>query len=127
VTKHVSSIRALAAKEIDGPDDSAGSTRKWICVSAGGRAQLCVGLVRFSGHGGDEHVIYSDVRTHFLRGFLNRRTSYKPWASGTDTQLVPDTETRYMDVTVIQRDSDAFHIIAACSDGFIRFVISIIV
>ena len=110
ITKHVSSVRALAVRELK---DRPGT---WLCVSAGGRAQLSVGLLTITGDG--DHVIHHDVRSHFLRGWL-RRTTNKPWIHD-DVTLVPDPETRYMDVDVIDRCDSHFHIMAACSDSFIR-------
>ncbi|KAI9558766.1 hypothetical protein GHT06_015555 [Daphnia sinensis] len=114
ITKHVSSVRALAVKQLG---DRSGT---WLCISAGGRAQLSVGLLTLSGQGDQIHVIHHDVRTHFLRGWL-RRTTNKPWIHcGDQPSLIPDPETRYMDVDVVHRGDSNFHIIAACSDSFIR-------
>nr|CAH0107907.1 unnamed protein product [Daphnia galeata] len=117
ITKHVSSVRALAVKELRSRSGT------WLCVSAGGRAQLSVGLLTLSGQGDQVHVIHRDVRSHFLRGWLRRATTNKPWIQGGDhLSLIPDPETRYMDVDVVDRgcgDSN-FHIFAACSDSFIR-------
>lgn len=118
ITKHVSSVRALAVKELRSRSGT------WLCVSAGGRAQLSVGLLTLSGQGDQVHVIHRDVRSHFLRGWLRRATTNKPWIQGGDhLSLIPDPETRYMDVDVVDRgcgDSN-FHIFAACSDSFIRY------
>lgn len=114
ITKHVSSVRALAVKQLG---DRSGT---WLSISAGGRAQLSVGLLTLSGQGDQIHVIHHDVRTHFLRGWL-RRTTNKPWIHcGDHPSLIPDPETRYMDVDVVDRGDRNFHIIAACSDSFIR-------
>lgn len=113
ITKHVSSVRALAVKELE---DKAGT---WVCVSAGGRAQLSVGLLTITGQNDRQlHVIHRDVRSHFLRGWL-RRAASKPWLHD-DQLVVPDPETRYMDLDVIDRGNGHFHVIAACSDSFIR-------
>lgn len=93
----------------------------WLCVSAGGRAQLTVGLLTVSGSNDDNnqvHVIYHDVKTHFLCGLFHR-ASNKPWET-TERKIVPDPETRYMDVAVIYKGNKQFHIFAACSDGFLR-------
>lgn len=114
ITKHVSSVRALAVREIKGR--AAGT---WLLASAGGRAQLSIGLVTVSGQGDRVHVIHRDVRSHFLRGLLRRATNNKPWMDG-NPSLIPDPETRYMDVDVVDRGDGNFHIIAACSDSFIR-------
>lgn len=111
VTKHVSSVRALAVRELQ--------PGTWLCVSAGGRAQLSVGLLTVSGQGDHVHVIHRDVRSHFLRGWL-RRTTNKPWVNDDGPALIPDPETRYMDVDVVERGDSHFHVIAACSDSFIR-------
>ncbi|XP_046645596.1 WD repeat-containing protein 6-like [Daphnia pulicaria] len=116
ITKHVSSVRALAVKEL-----ACRSAGTWLCVSAGGRAQLSVGLLTLSGQGDQVHVIHRDVRSHFLRGWLRRAATNKPWIHGSDQlSLIPDPETRYMDVDVVDRGDSNFHIIAACSDSFIR-------
>lgn len=114
ITKHVSSVRALAVVQLAG--DRAGT---WLCASAGGRAQLSVGLLTVSGQGDRVHVIHRDIRSHFLRGWL-RRTNRKPWIHDGNPSLIPDPETRYMDVDVVDRGDSNFHIIAACSDSFIR-------
>ena len=110
IPKHISSVRALAVHEIP-------SKGIWLCLSAGGRAQLSAGLVQASAQD-RMNVIYHDVRTNYLRGLPARR-SCKPWLSK-DVQLNPDPETRYMDVDFMQLDQDRFHIFTACSDGFIR-------
>lgn len=116
ITKHVSSVRALAVKQLG---DRSGT---WLSISAGGRAQLSVGLLTLSGQGDQIHVIHHDVRTHFLRGWL-RRTTNKPWIHcGDHPSLIPDPETRYMDVDVVDRGDRNFHIITACSDSFIRYI-----
>ena len=112
VPKHISSVRALAVRSL-------GSTGMWLCLSAGGRAQLSAGLIQVSVSDHQTHVIYQDVRTHYLRGLLTRR-SYKPWASVAELQLIPDPETRYMDVDVVGRSDAAFSVFAACSDGLVR-------
>ena len=102
ISKHISSVRALAVHEIP-------STQMWLCLSAGGRAQLSAGLLRISGADEKTNVIYHDVRTHYLRGLPARRQ-----------QLVADTETRYMDVDFLEDDANHFYVFAACSDAFIR-------
>lgn len=113
ITKHVSSVKALAVVQLG---DRAGT---WLCASAGGRAQLSVGLLTVSGQGDRVHVIHRDIRSHFLRGWLPR-TNNKPWIHDGNPSLIPDTETRYMDIDVVDRGDCNFHIIAACSDSFIR-------
>lgn len=120
IPKHVSSVRTLAVKELKDPKDS------WLCVSAGGRAQLSVGLLTGSSLDGELHVVYRDVKSHFLRGWLHRAAS-KPWTAGPEEALlVPDPETRFMDVDVLDRGDGQFHIFAACSDAFLRvYVLSL--
>lgn len=112
IPKHISSVRALAVHEIS-------SKGMWLCLSAGGRAQLSAGLLRISGADEKANVIYHDVRTHYLRGLSSRR-SYKPWLAQSDMQLVADPETRYMDVNFMEHDANHFYVFAACSDAFIR-------
>ena len=112
IPKHISSVRALAVHEIP-------STKMWLCLSAGGRAQISAGLLRISGADEKTNVIYHDVRTHFLRGLSTRR-SYKPWAALSEVELVADPETRYMDVSFMEHDPNHFYVFAACSDSFIR-------
>lgn len=108
IPQHVSSVRALGVKQLSGAT--------WLCVSAGGRAQLCVGVLTVSGQAG---VIHHDVKSHFLRGWLRRATN-KPWTHVGELDVVPDPETRYMDVDIVERGNRVFHIAAACSDGLVR-------
>ena len=107
IPKHVSSIRALGVKQLN--------DATWLCVSAGGRAQLCVSLLTVI----DASVIHHDVKSHFLRGWL-RRSMNKPWTCVGELQVVPDPETRYMDVDIIRRSENVFHVTTACSDSLIR-------
>ena len=37
-----------------------------------------------------------------------------------ELDVVPDTETRYMDVDIVDRGGGLFHIVAACSDSLVR-------
>lgn len=43
VPKHISSVRALCLKQVHDPETQG---RSWICVSGGGRAQLCLGILQ---------------------------------------------------------------------------------
>lgn len=106
IPKHVSSVRALAVKQIKSDPSN------WLCVSAGGRAQLAVGLLTNDGQ------IYKDIKSHFLSGWLHR-SSRKPWTEQLQV-IVPDPETRFMDLEILERGEGFFHIFSACSDGHIR-------
>lgn len=117
IPKHVSSVRALAVKALRDAENT------WLCVSAGGRAQLSVGLLTSpTSHSSPSmYVIYRDFKTHFLRGWIHRASS-KPWLAGRDASLVvPDPETRFMDVDILDVEDHHFLVFAACSDGFVRY------
>lgn len=111
IPKHVSSVRALGVKQLN--------AATWLCVSAGGRAQLCVSLLTVTGGSEAVGAIHHDVKSHFLRGWL-RRSLNKPWTRVGELEVVPDPETRYMDVDIVSKGEDVFHVAAACSDSLIR-------
>jgi len=101
---HLSSVKAMHI--IDYTQD------KKILVTAGGRAQFKVWLLKWNEV--QNIILVSEVASKMLKG--NDKQRQKSWK---EHDLIDDTETRYLSVQVKIADKFAL-ILTACSDGVLR-------
>ncbi|KAI8421384.1 hypothetical protein MSG28_009464 [Choristoneura fumiferana] len=107
--KHLSNIRTLKLLELN--------DEKALLISAGGRAQMCVNILRFINNDDDVKVIMEEVLDYQIKGTDKEKKANQNWRN---CAIDFDPETRIMDVEVINRDDDEFVIFAGCSDAFLR-------
>lgn len=115
---HISNIKCITSLELN---DSV------ILVSAGGRAQLKIWLLsdnqeEFNNSPHATPISCREIAEHMLKGNdkLRKKKSWK-----TSDLVVEDTETRYMDIDILEKDNsgkESILIAVACSDGVIRLL-----
>lgn len=102
---HISSIRAIRTIQV--------AHNKFLLVSAGGRAQICVTEIDING------TDRKSFKFHEKCDFMLRSTDSQRKRSGITKDISFDPETRFMDL-ITYRKVDEIRIVGACSDGFIR-------
>lgn len=100
---HLSSIKCMDLIDLD--------THEKLMVSAGGRAQFKVWLIKFN----SDRLTVTETASHMLKG--NDKQRQRSWR---DHDWIDDTETRYLSVLAKKIEKDQFQFVTACSDGVIR-------
>nr|XP_013189534.1 unnamed protein product [Amyelois transitella] len=109
IFKHLSNVRTLKTKQLD--------ENKYILVSAGGRAQICVKLLNFYTENEELVVKSQDLIDFMIKGPEKERKGKQSWKNCT---IDFDPETRIMAIDLFQIDDYNFIIFAGCSDAVLR-------
>ena len=89
------------------------SNTSCLMASGGGRAQIKLWRICLYG----EDILATELSSHMLKGNDKRRK--KTWR---DSDVIHDTETRFMDLEFLGDSSQQLRIVTCCSDGFLRLM-----
>ncbi|VVC88065.1 unnamed protein product [Leptidea sinapis] len=102
IYKHLSNIRTLKAVMID--------ENRYILISAGGRAQICVKILSI------EDLSIEEITNYMIKGSDKERKGNNSWRNCA-VDFNPETRIMDLDVSV---NGDEFIVYAGCSDAILR-------
>lgn len=107
---HISNIRSIFLLQL-APTDESNDKEKWLIISAGGRAQICVTEIEIDQQ---RNLHFREICDFMLRSSdLDRKRNKQ-------TQIINfDPETRFMSLVAYFGEND-INFVTGCSDGFIR-------
>lgn len=106
--KHLSSIRTLKTHSLE--------DNRFLVISAGGRAQICIKNVQIRKENSTIRVKSEELVDHLIRGNDKERKGNQTWRN---CSIDFDPEMRIMDLDLL-KDKEDFFIFAGCSDSHLR-------